>query len=308
MRNESSSNGQSIVVEESTATANVESDNKSQCLHLPAKTDNLSVAEPLNRSTRSNVGNGIFVGSSGKKVNAKPSVGNFNDESAITDDLEISGVSALMTDDSRASSIIDLTESINETRENGTVMNEDVNENRENGTVMNDDNQQEQSSEARRKSITKPLKRLRCSTTPFFNAAKERTSKGTPYIRKVSSLLRKPKLSTGKKERIAEEIKKTGNVKRVTFNNGTTVKKAANSMKSKSQMESTSKQQSAIKMPNFSDIHQKLFDKMESIDVTVRKREERMKAASSKKENEGNLMAVERSTCLYAPQELNYCL
>ncbi|XP_037038072.1 uncharacterized protein LOC119075665 isoform X2 [Bradysia coprophila] len=203
---------------------------------------------------------------------------NENDKSAISDDLDISGISALMTDDSEAS-VIDLTDSIHKTEE-----------------IANDGSGDDQqgSMTTRRKSIRKPLKRLACTTTPRYNVPKQ--SKGTPYIRKVSStnhrnnLANEIKLSTGKKDRIADEIKTNGNVKRVTFNNSPSMKPSSSAAKSNQlnhQRTSTNRKQATSKMPNFSAIHEKMFEKMESIDVTVRKREERMKAASSKKEGKG---------------------
>lgn len=214
-----------------------------------------------------------------------------NNSSVITDDLDISGVAVLMTDDSAASSVIDLIESINETRENSEFVKD------------------QRSTTAGRKSTRKPLKRLnRTTATPRYDIAKERTSKGTPYIRNVSSINRRNnlaneiKLSTGKKERIAEEIKKNDNLKRVTFDSNPSMKVSSTATKAnqpKGQLESMNKKQSAVKMPRFNDIHKKLFEKMESIDVTVRKREERMmRAASSKKETKGKMMKEKPSDSL----------
>ncbi len=208
---------------------------------------------------------------------------NVDDDSAITDDLDISGVAALMTDDSETSSIVDLTESINKTEGNSELANGGGDE-------------QQGLTTARRKSIKKPLKRLvRTTTTPRYDIVKDRTSKGTPYFRKVSSTNHRNhrnemKISTAKKGRVAEEIKKSANVKRVTFNNSPSMKASSSAAKlnhPKPKLESTHKQQSSVKIPNFKDIHQKMFEKMESIDVTHRKREERKAAASSKKENKG---------------------
>lgn len=308
---QSSSQSESVAVEESSRTDNVNAENKKHHYSLPSitiiapKSDQLSVGEPSSSMKE----NGVFVctvsdgrvdASSRKKMNenqptsSATNEGDVSGASAITEDLEISGVSALMTDDSRTSSVIDLTESINETKENNELMNEC--------------SQKPESTADRRKSIRKPLKRLVCSTTPYYGTAKERTSKGTPYVRKVSSLAKKIGISTSKKGRIAEEIKKSGNVKCVTFNNGPSMNKTSKMNQSKQQMESTSKKQSAIKMPNFSDIHKKLFEQMESIDVTVRKREERMKAASMKKENKGNVTEVEPTSRLYTSHILHHLI
>lgn len=286
---EPSSQDKTVPIETSAVSNNVNGvlDNKHHdhpqtSVEIVRNTDQISVGEMLS----SMEGNVNFPGTvSDSKIDVKQAIGsstnevNVNDASAITDDLEMSGVSALMTDDSRASSVIDLTESINETKENEEEVNDDS-------------QQQEVSTTDRRKSIRKPLKRLVCATTPFYGMVKERTSKGTPYIRKVSSLAKKMRFSSGKKERIAEEVKKSANVKRVTFNNSPSMNKAAKLNQSKPQLESTNKKQSAVKMPNFGDIHKKLFEKMESIDVTVRKREERMNAASTIKVNKGKVIDV----------------
>lgn len=243
---------------------------------------NFAVTIPDERVDESSSRKNQIHESSGSGTSEEPNV---NDESAITDDLNVSGVAALMTDDSDVtSSVIDLTESINETQENSEF--------------VNGDGQQQGSTTACRKSIRKPLKRLTTATNRH-NIAKERTSKGTPYIRNVSStnrqnyLANEMKFSTDKKERIAEEIKKSVTVKRVTFNSSPSMKLSSTATKlnqPKRQLESINKKQSAVKMPNFNDIHKKLFDKMESIDVTVRKREERMRAASSKKGTKGKLI------------------
>lgn len=238
--------------------------------------------ESLHSSLRSKDENAGSI-STGTFMNEEANV---TDNSAITEDNDISGVSVLMTDDSEANSIIDLTNSIIKTEENSEF--------------ANIDDQQHGSATGRRKSIRKSVKRLVCTTTPRYVIANGRTSKGTPYIRKVSStnhhnyLANETKFSTGKKKRIAGEIKKSVNVnvKRVTFNNTPSMKASSTATKSNQSRplpESMQKKQSTVKMPNFSDIHKKMFEKMESIDVTVRKREERKKAASMQKESKGKV-------------------
>lgn len=173
-------------------------------------------------------------------------------------------------------------------------------------------------------SAKKPVKRLG-STSPRQNATKERTSKrsGTPYVKKVAhaiipNLSNTSVISSAKKEKIRDEAKETSQHKRVTFNspsqNGKTPAKAIakvfptpsrlkifNELANKSRTDineesegsaSTSQTLSSVKktkLPDFTSMHQKMFDKMESIDETVQRRVDRLKALSAKKENSGRI-------------------
>lgn len=169
----------------------------------------------------------------------------------------------------------------------------------------------------------KPMKRL-SKNTPRFDVPKEQPrstkSRGTPYVRRVAhanmpNIANTKVFGSEKKEKIADGVKKLLQQKRVTFNSPKSATNAKTPIpKSRPSLDhiqvsvSSSNQKgfgfsapqvrengsataasgSAIKVPNFASIHKKMFDKFESIDETVLRREQRQQKLSERKENKGS--------------------
>lgn len=166
----------------------------------------------------------------------------------------------------------------------------------------------------------KPMKRL-SKNTPHFDVPKEQPrsvkSRGTPYVRRVPhvnmpNMANTKVFGSARKEKIADGVKELLQQKRVTFNSPNPITKTKTPIaKSRPSLDhlqvpvSSSSQkgfgfptpkepatnrspESAIKLPDFASIHQKLFEKMESIDVTVQRRQQRQHKLSERKENKGN--------------------
>lgn len=152
-------------------------------------------------------------------------------------------------------------------------------------------------------------------------------SRGTPYVRRVAhanmpNIANTKVFGSTKKEKIADGVKKLLQQKRVTFNSPksvtvnspksttksaaaaakTPIPKSGPSLDHLQASASSSKQKgfsfsapqvnsasgSAVKIPNFASIHKKMFDKFESIDETVVRRQQRHQKLSERKENKGN--------------------
>lgn len=149
----------------------------------------------------------------------------------------------------------------------------------------------------------KPMKRLSNNTpraeSKEASAVSSRSSKGTPYVRKVSrsnmpSISNTTILSSAKKEKLLNSVKDMLPPKRVTFN---TPSHPISSVKVTAKLktpvgknltiasnESTSITKRTI--PDFKTLHRKMFEEMESIDETVQRHNERSKLLSGKKINQ----------------------